>query len=145
MKGRSMFRKLILIIFILFYSSMSYGKTIEIDMLNKLGKEKMVYSVKVAKVDLNDKVIWKHVSKGHNVEFIGMPKGVKKFKTKINKKAEYEFKIPGIYLYQCTPHKAMGMIGIVVVDGDKSNLEKIKKVKLYGKSKKIFKKLLKEL
>ena len=140
-----MFRKLFFIIFILFYSSMSYGKTIEIDMLNKLGKEKMVYSIKVAKIDLNDKIIWKHVSKGHNVEFIGMPKGVKKFKTKINKKAEYEFKKPGIYLYQCTPHKAMGMIGIVVVGGDKSNLEKIKKVKLYGKSKKIFKKLLKEL
>ena len=140
-----MFRKLIFIIFILFYSSMSYGKTIEIDMLNKLGKEKMVYSKKVAKIDLNDKIIWKHISKGHNVEFIGMPKGVKKFKTKINKKAEYEFKKPGIYLYQCTPHKAMGMIGIVVVGGDKSNLEKIKKVKLYGKSKKIFKKLLKEL
>ena len=140
-----MFRKLFFIIFILFYSSMSYGKTIEIDMLNKLGKEKMVYSTKVAKIDLNDKIIWKHISKGHNVEFIGMPKGVKKFKTKINKKAEYEFKKPGIYLYQCTPHKAMGMIGIVVVGGDKSNLEKIKKVKLYGKSKKIFKKLLKEL
>ncbi len=140
-----MFKQLIFIIFILFYSSMSYGKTIEIDMLNKLGKEKMVYSIKVAKLDLNDKIIWKHVSKGHNVEFIGMPKGVKKFKTKINKKAEYEFKKPGIYLYQCTPHKAMGMIGIVVVGGDKSNLEKIKKVKLYGKSKKIFKKLLKEL
>ena len=140
-----MFKKLIFIIFILFYSSISYGKTIEIDMLNKLGKEKMVYSIKVAKLDLNDKIIWKHVSKGHNVEFIGMPKGVKKFKTKINKKAEYEFKIPGVYHYQCTPHKAMGMIGIVVVGGDKSNLEKIKKVKLYGKSKKIFKKLLKEL
>jgi len=140
-----MFKNLIFIIFILLYSSMSYGKTIEIDMLNKLGKEKMVYSIKVAKIDLNDKIIWKHVSKGHNVEFIGMPKGVKKFKTKINKKAEYEFKKTGIYLYQCTPHKAMGMIGIVVVGGDKSNLEKIKKVKLYGKSKKIFKKLLKEL
>ena len=140
-----MLKKLIFILFILFYSSMSYAKTIKIDMLNKLGKEKMVYSIKVAKVDLNDKIIWKHVSKGHNVEFIGMPKGVKKFKTKINKKAEYEFKTPGIYLYQCTPHKAMGMIGIVVVGGDKSNLEKIKKTKLYGKSKKIFKKLLKEL
>ena len=140
-----MFKKLTFIIFILFYSSISHGKTIEIDMLNKLGKEKMVYSIKVAKVDLNDKIIWKHVSKGHNVEFIGKPEGVKKFKTKINKKAEYVFNKPGIYLYQCTPHKAMGMIGIVVVGGDKSNLEKIKKVKVYGKSKKILKKLLNEL
>lgn len=140
-----MLRKLFFIICIIFYSSISFGKTLEIEMLNKLGKEKMVYSIKVAKVDQNDKIIWKHVSKGHNVEFIGMPKGVKKYKSKINKKAEYEFKIPGIYLYQCTPHKAMGMIGIVVVAGDKSNLEEIKKVKLYGKSKKVFKNLLKDL
>ena len=145
MEGKTMFKKLIFIICMLLYSSMSYGKTIEIDMLNKLGKEKMVYSIKVANVDLNDKIIWKHISKGHNVEFIGKPKGVKKFKTKINKKAEYVFNKPGIYLYQCTPHKAMGMIGIVVVGGDKSNLEKIKKVKVYGKSKKILKKLLNEL
>ena len=114
-------------------------------MLNKLGKEKMVYSVKVAKIDVDDKIIWKSVSKGHNVEFIGMPKGVKKFKTKINKDAEFIFKKKGVYLYQCTPHKAMGMIGLVIVGNDKSNLDKIKKVKLYGKSKKIFKKLLKEL
>ena len=140
-----MLRKLFFIICIIFYSSISFGKTLEIEMLNKLGKEKMVYSIKVAKVDQNDKIIWKHVSKGHNVEFIGMPKGVKKYKSKINKKAEYEFKIPGIYLYQCTPHKAMGMIGIVIVGGDKSNLEEIKKVKLYGKSKKVFKNLLKDL
>ena len=130
---------------VVFVSSMAYSADMSIDMLNKLGKEKMVYSVKVAKIDVNDKISWKHVSKGHNVEFIGMPKGVKKYKSKINKKAEFEFKIPGIYLYQCTPHKAMGMIGIVVVGGDKSNIEKIKKVKLYGKSKKIFKKLLKDL
>ena len=37
------------------------------------------------------------------------------------------------------------MIGLVIVGNDKSNLEKIKKVKLRGKSKKVFKKLLKEL
>ena len=39
-------------------------------MLNKLGKEKMVYSIKVAKVDIGDTIIWKSVDKGHNVEFI---------------------------------------------------------------------------
>jgi hypothetical protein len=37
------------------------------------------------------------------------------------------------------------MIGIVVVDNDKSNLDKIKKVKVYGKSKKLLKSLLKNL
>ena len=142
-----MFIKSLILTVFTFLSMIStgFGKTLEIDMLNKLGKEKMVYSIKVAKIDVNDKIKWKHVSKGHNVEFIGMPKGVKKYKSKINKKAEYEFKVPGIYLYQCTPHKAMGMIGIVIVGGDKSNLDKIKKVKVYGKSKKILKNLIKDL
>ena len=140
-----MFRKFFILISFIFYSSVSISETLEIDMLNKLGKEKMIYSIKVAKVNLNDKIIWKSKTKGHNVEFIGMPKGVKKFKSKINKDVEYDFKVPGIYLYQCTPHKAMGMIGLVIVGNDKSNLEQIKKVKLRGKSKKVFKELLKEL
>ena len=140
-----MFRKFFILILFIFYSSVSISDMLEIDMLNKLGKEKMVYSIKVAKVNLNDKIIWKSKTKGHNVEFIGMPKGVKKFKSKINKDVEYDFKVPGIYLYQCTPHKAMGMIGLVIVGNDKSNLEQIKKVKLRGKSKKVFKELLKEL
>ena len=129
----------------LFFSSLSYANTIEIEMLNKLGKETMLYSVKLAEVDLNDKIIWKTTDKGHNVEFVVMPKGVKKFKSKINKDATYEFKVPGIYLYQCTPHKAMGMIGIVVVGNDKSNLDAVKKAKMRGKSKKVFKELLKGL
>ena len=106
-------------------------------MVNKLGKEKMVYSIKVAKIDIGDTIIWKSVDKGHNVEFVEMPKGVKKFKSKINKDAEYKFEIPGIYLYICTPHKAMGMIGLVVVGDDKSNIDKIKSIRFVGKSKQI--------
>jgi pseudoazurin len=127
------------------FSSFVNAKTVEIEMLNKLGKERMLYSVKLAEVDVNDKIIWKSTTKGHNVEFVVMPKGVKKFKSKINKDATYEFKVPGIYLYQCTPHKAMGMIGIVIVGNDKSNLDAVKKAKMRGKSKKVLKELLKGL
>ena len=47
-----------------------------------------------------------------------MPDGVTKYESKISKDANYTFNKPGVYLYQCTPHKAMGMIGIVVVDND---------------------------
>ena len=140
-----MINKLLLAIFLLTFSSFANAKTVEIEMLNKLGKEKMLYSVKLAEIDVNDKIIWKSTTKGHNVEFVVMPKGVKKFKSKINKDATYEFKVPGIYLYQCTPHKAMGMIGIVVVGNDKSNLDAVKKTKMRGKSKKVFKELLKGL
>ena len=140
-----MFRLLFIFISFVFYSSVGFSQTLEIDMLNKLGKEKMLYSVKVAKIDVNQKIIWRSKTKGHNVEFIGMPEGVKKFKSKINKDVEYEFKVPGIYLYQCTPHKAMGMIGLVIVGNDKSNLENIKKLKYRGPTKKFAAQLIEEI
>ena len=126
-------------------SSFAYAENFTIEMLNKLGKEKMVYSEKVISIKVNDQITWKSVDKGHNVEFIGMPKGVSKFKSKISKDAKFKFVKSGVYLYQCTPHKAMGMIGLVIVGDDKSNLDKIKKVKVYGKSKKLLKKLLKSI
>ena len=128
-----------------FVSSNAIAETFTIEMLNKLGKERMVYSEKVISINTNDEILWKSKDKGHNVELIGMPTGAEKYKSKISKDASYKFEKPGIYLYQCTPHKAMGMIGLVVVSKDKSNLDKIKKVKVYGKSKKLLKKLLKAL
>ena len=126
-------------------SSFAYAENFTIEMLNKLGKEKMVYSEKVISIKVNDEITWKSVDKGHNVEFIGMPKGVSKFKSKISKDAKFKFVKSGVYLYQCTPHKAMGMIGLVIVGDDKSNLDKIKKVKVYGKSKRLLKTLLKSI
>ena len=68
----------------LLVSSFAHAENHTIDMLNKLGKEKMVYSEKVISIKVNDEVTWKSVDKGHNVEFIGMPKGVSKFKSKIS-------------------------------------------------------------
>jgi len=110
-----------------------------VEMLNKLGKENMVFSKKVVKIEVGDTVFWKATKPGHNVEFIkgGVPTGVDKFRSKLSKDTEYKFKIPGIYAYWCTPHKGMGMIGFVVVGEDKSNLDGVKKIKYIGKSKKI--------
>ena len=137
--------KLLLTLSIVLISSKSFAANETIEMLNKMDNESMVYSKKVVRINVGDTVFWKATDKGHNVEFIGMPDGVTKYKSKISKDANYTFKKPGVYLYQCTPHKAMGMIGIVVVDNDKSNLDKIKKIKVYGKSKKLLKSLLKNL
>lgn len=117
-----------------------------IDMLNKQGKEKMLYSVNVAEVDIGDTITWEPKDKGHNVQFIAGPDGWKlPKKSKINKVVEITFDTPGMYLYQCTPHATMGMIGVVVVGGDVSNKADIAKVKIRGKSKKKLKKILKDI
>ena len=125
--------------FLLITCSPAFGADKNIDMLNRLGKEINVYSKKVVNVDVGDTVNWKSVNPGHNVEFIkgGIPEGVEKFKSKYNKDTSYTFNTPGIYAYWCTPHKSMGMIGFVVVGGDKSNLDAIKEIRFSAKSKKI--------
>jgi len=123
----------------IFFSISASAADQTIEMLNKLGKENMVFSKKIVKVDVGDTVFWKATKSGHNVEFIkgGVPVGVDKFRSKLSKDTEYKFEIPGIYAYWCTPHKGMGMIGFVVVTNDKSNLDAVKKIKYMGKSKKI--------
>tara|TARA_B100001540_G_C15581809_1_gene539914 strand:+ start:336 stop:770 length:435 start_codon:yes stop_codon:yes gene_type:complete len=135
-----------LVLFLLFISK-SFSADVVIEMLNKQGKESMVYSKKIVRINSGDTVTWKATTKGHNVEFIkgGVPEGVDKFKSKFNKDAVYKFIVPGIYAYWCTPHKNMGMIGFVVVDGNKSNLEQIKKIKFNAKSKKISPELINSL
>lgn len=125
----------------------AYAADVSVDMLNKRADgQKMVYAQDIIKVNKGDVVNWLPATKGHNVEFIAVPNGVDKIKkSKLNKKFSYTFTVPGIYLYQCTPHKAMGMIGLVVVDGNVDNKAKIAKAKVLGKSKKKLKKLLGEI
>ena len=147
MNLKSIIKKSLIIISITLLPTLLNAADVTIEMLNKLGKESMVYSQKIANIEVGDSIIWKATTKGHNVEFIksGTPDGVEKFKSKINKDAQYKFEIPGIYAYWCTPHKGMGMIGFVVVGNDKSNLEAIKKIKYLGKSKKIAEELISSL
>ena len=133
------YKSILTIVIGLLISSTAYSATETIEMLNKSGNEMMVYSKKVVKINVGDTVLWKASTKGHNVEFIknGVPEGVDKFKSKMNVDVEYTFTVPGIYAYWCTPHKAMGMIGLVVVGDDKSNIDKIKSIRFVGKSKQI--------
>ena len=140
-------KKIIILISFLLITQSASATNQTIEMLNKLGKEHMVYSKKIVKVDIGDTVFWKSIKPGHNVEFIkgGVPEGVEKFRSALSKDTEYKFEIPGIYAYWCTPHKGMGMIGFVVVGNDKSNLEAIKKIKYQGKSKKIAEELISSL
>ena len=65
----------------------------------------------------------------------------------LSKEVAITFDTPGVYLYQCTPHKSMGMIAIVIVgEADpKVVKDRLKDVKVKGKSKKKLKALLADL
>lgn len=116
-----------------------------IEMLNKRGKEKMLYGQDVARVDVGQTITWTPDSKGHNVQFVSVPEGVEKVKSKLSKEFSYTFEQEGVYLYVCTPHASMGMIGVVVVGESDVNLDEVLDYKFRGKSKKKFKKIAKSL
>ena len=140
---KNLFALVVTVFSVVFVSSMAYSADMSIDMLNKLGKEKMVYSVDVAEIDVGDTITWLPASKGHNVHFIAGPDGWElPKKSKNNKEVAITFDTPGVYLYQCTPHASMGMIALVIVGGDTSNLDAIAKAKVRGKSKRNLKSYL---
>ena len=128
-----------------FLSTPSLAADVTIEMLNKdADGNRMVYSQEIAKIEVGDTVTWLPASKGHNVEMISSPNDMK-FKSKNGKEAKITFDMPGIYYYWCTPHKGMGMIVLVVVGNDLSNVDDIASAKAIGKSKKKLKTLLASL
>ena len=104
-------------------------ETIQVEMLNRLEKQKMVFNPTIVEVVVGDTVNWVAKSKGHNVEFFVSPQDIK-FKSKVSKDVEYTFVESGIYLYVCTPHAKMGMFGVVVVKNEERlyNLENLEQV-----------------
>ena len=137
--------KYLIICLSLLIASPAIASDVTVEMLNKdADGNRMVYSQEIVEIAAGSTVKWVPTDKGHNVEIIASPNDMK-FKSKNGKEASVTFETPGIYYYWCTPHKGMGMIGLVVVGGDTSNKEQISKAKAIGKSKKKLKALLAQL
>jgi pseudoazurin len=99
---------------------------IVVEMLNrdKATNTMNVFKPGLVKIAKGDTVKWVATNAGHNVAFVsgGVPAGVALFTSGFTKEIKYKFDKPGIYVYKCTPHLGMGMVGIVLVGNDKSNL-----------------------
>ncbi len=89
------------------------------------------YSIEVAKIGVGDTIEWLPTSKGHNVEFLAGPNMESlPEKSDLDVSHSVTFALPGVYLYQCTPHGNMGMLGLIVVGNNFNNLDKIEEMEL---------------
>ncbi len=114
------------IVIFLIISKVSLAETIKIEFT-----EDDSYSIEVAHIDVGDTVEWLPKNEGHNVEFLAGPKmNSLPTKSEIDEVHSVVFTVPGVYLYGCTPHGNMGMIGLIIVGNDFHNLEKIKNIEL---------------
>ena len=116
-----------------------------VEMLNRHPdnkKKRNVFLPRILIVQPGDTVNFVTVDRGHNSASIDgmLPEGAEEWKGKLSKDVAVTFDTPGYYGYLCTPHYALGMVGLVIVEGDGKldNLEAAKAVKHRGRAKKEF-------
>ena len=124
--------------FIIMSSRFSFAETIQIDFTADDS-----YSIEVAKIDVGDTIEWLPKNEGHNVEFIGGPDfNSLPEKSDLNASYSVTFNFPGVYLYHCTPHGNMGMLGLVIVGNDFHNLKDIEGIELSRVAKSVLQRLI---
>ena len=101
------------------------------------------YSIEVARIEVGDTIEWLPKNKGHNVEFIAGPNmDALPENSDLDVGHVVTFYSPGVYLYQCTPHGNMGMLGLIVVGNNFDNIEKIEALELSRVAKSVLQRLI---
>ena len=85
-----------------FISAAVFAADIEVKMLNKGEEGKMIFEPSFIKAQVGDNIIFLPTDKGHMAASIKglIPKGAKKFKSKINKKFSYTVEVHRILVSQ---------------------------------------------
>ena len=120
----------------------SFAQTMhEIQMLNAHPDNprlRQVFFPRIHVVQPGDTVKFQAVDRGHNSAVVdGM----------INDEVEATLDQPGFYGYQCTPHASVGMVGLVIVEGEgmMDNLEAAQGVRQRGKARAVWEEIWEEV
>jgi len=98
-----------------------------VKMLNNGKEGLMVFEPSVLSIQQGDTVLFEATDVSHNSASIpGMiPLGAMPWTGAMNQDVKVAFDKEGVYVYQCTPHSMMAMVGVIKVGAPK-NLEIIK-------------------
>lgn len=113
----------------LFFSTFILSANVDIKMINAdADGQVMVFDPPFVKISKGDSVTFLPTDMLHNSESIPSlsPANGTSWKGEMNEKITVTFDQEGVYIYQCTPHIALGMIGVIQV-GSGTNLADIKK------------------
>lgn len=101
----------------------------------------------ILRIEEGDSVTYIASDAGHNsASKKGMiPEGAEPWNGGIDEELTVTFTVPGIYGYICVPHYEMGMVGLIVVGDDYTNLKQVKKIRHPGDARGAFRALFKQL
>ncbi|WP_282094654.1 pseudoazurin [Epibacterium ulvae] len=106
-----------------------------------------VFEPAILRVNIGDSVTFVPTDAGHNsASKRGMiPDGADPWNGAVDENLTITFTVPGIYGHICVPHYEWGMVGLILVGDDLSNLASVKKIRHPGQARKTFRALLKTL
>ena len=107
--------------------ALSKGPIHEVKMLNSGADGIMVFEPAVIKISKGDTVNFVATDMSHNSASLdGMiPAGADSWNGALSQDISITFTEEGVYVYQCTPHAMMAMVGVIQV-GDAVNLDAVK-------------------
>lgn len=99
----------------------------EVRMLNSGAEGFMVFEPAIVKAAVGDTVTFKATDMAHNSASIeGMiPEGANSWNGAMSQDITVTVNKEGIYVYQCTPHSMMAMVGVIQVGESRSNIDSI--------------------
>lgn len=108
-------------------ASVAFAAEHTVQMKNVGAEGSMIFEPAVINVAVGDTVHFVPTDMGHNAESVAglTPAGAATWKGNMNQKVSVTLDKEGVYVYQCTPHSIMAMVGVVVA-GKPVNLEEIK-------------------
>jgi|TARA_B110001454_G_C12716108_1_gene432632 pseudoazurin len=77
--------------------------------------EIMVFEPGFLKVEVGDTVVFKPSDASHNAESVFTPSPEASFVTELGRESSIKMSHEGVYLYKCTPHFTLGMVGVIQV------------------------------
>ena len=106
---------------------LSEGSVHEVKMLNAGADGTMVFEPPVLKVSVGDTINFVLVDPMHNsASFPNMiPSNAESWNGTINESISVTLDVEGVYVYNCTPHAMMAMVGVIQV-GEAVNLDEVK-------------------
>ena len=130
-------------------SAQSGSHTVEMLTEDPATGERMVFSPRLLRIVLGDTVTFRPSQPTHScLSTPGMiPDGGEGWRGQIGKSVSVTFAKPGYYGYHCLPHRSLGMVGLVIVEGEghDANVAAAKAVKQPGKAARIWEDIWREV
>ena len=106
---------------------LSEGSEHVVKMLNMGDGGAMIFEPAVIKVSLGDTIHFKATDISHNSETITnmVPAGADGWMVALNEDISITIDTEGVYVYQCSPHAMLAMVGVIQV-GEAVNLDDVK-------------------